>query len=106
MNKDEYDMEYNTLKHNFDVQVRQLLYQYAFSNNPYKEGDILEDHYQIIQVDKIKYTPCTSGSAHPSECVYIGQRLTKKLTPYKNNQVCTMFQSNVKKCHTTIGKGE
>jgi hypothetical protein len=73
--------------------IMQIQKKYAFSNNPFKIGDILQDHYQIIEVSEIKFTITIMRP----ECVYKGIKLTKKLKPLKNGEKTTMYQSNVKR---------
>lgn len=74
---------------------KELNKEYAYSNNPYKIGDILKDHYQIIKVESIKVYK-KYGSWEP-ECVYYGTQLTAKLEPKKRQDDNPgMCQSNVR----------
>ncbi len=67
---------------------------YADSNNPYKKGDILEDHFQIVEVAEIGYSMTSRGLC---SCTYRGRKLTKKLKPFKSGEFTTMWGSNVKR---------
>ena len=44
------------IEDDYKNQKKELYYKYASSNNPYKIGDIIKDHYHIIRIKKIMYT--------------------------------------------------
>lgn len=95
MTKDEYlkalkdvELEYNDTK-------RKLAIKYAFSNNPYSDGDIVEDHYCKIKVDTITWT--YDFNSNLSYCVYKGVRLKKDNTPYKSGERESIHQTNIEK---------
>lgn len=67
--------------------------EYAKANNPYRKGDILEDHYQIIRVDEISF----SISNGVCSCIYKGLKLTKSLKPFKSGEVSIVYQKNVER---------
>lgn len=83
----EFEIEYKNKK---DV----LCKEFAMSNNFYKVGDILQDIYQIIRVEKIKWTFVFPSNT--PECVYYGTQLSAKLEPKKRQDINShMYQSNV-----------
>lgn len=90
---EEYKQKLEELEIEYKNKKNALGREFAMSNNPYKVGDILQDHYQIIRVDSISYS-IIHGIP---ECVYYGTQLKKDLKPKKiqENSPC-MFQSNVK----------
>ncbi len=66
-----------------------VIREYALSNNPYKVGDIIQDHITKIKITKIFvsiYSKC---------CVYEGIKLKKDGTPYKNNPLDKIYQGNI-----------
>lgn len=94
MTLEEYKARLADLEREHKAKRNELARNYAMSNNPYKIGDILQDHYQIIKVDTIKWT---MGYNAP-ECVYLGVQLTKNLVPKKRQDDSpAMYQSNVKR---------
>jgi len=70
----------------------ELKKEFAFSNNHIKIGDIISDHFQTIQVDKIQFSV---GNGYP-QCVYIGKLFTKKRKPFKNGKLGQIWQCNLK----------
>ena len=69
-----------------------LAISYALSNNPYKIGDILQrKEAYIIKIDKI--TVDINSYGIPG-CVYHGPELKKDLTPKKNGNRESIWQSN------------
>tara|TARA_R110000744_G_scaffold148351_2_gene261408 strand:- start:20218 stop:20508 length:291 start_codon:yes stop_codon:yes gene_type:complete len=92
MNKEEYKNKLEAINEKASKDRESVHIDYANYNNIYKKGDILQDHHQIIRVEEIKYT------MHQGECIcnYRGEGLTKKLVPFKNSRIETMYGSNVK----------
>lgn len=79
----------------FAAKKRKLDEEYALSNNPYKVGDVLQDHFQIMRVEYIGWSYTHYGTP---ECYYKGTQLTQKLVPMKKQDVKSMmFQCNVKR---------
>lgn len=76
------------------VAKQKLCSTYAMSNNPYNVGDIIYDHVCTIKIDSIGWS-FPHGSDLPV-CVYSGQRYTKKGVPVVREEVCVVWQSNVK----------
>lgn len=94
MTFEDYEAVLAALEREYKAKRNELARAYAMANNPYKVGDILQDHYQIIRVEYIKWR--YSYSEKP-ECIYYGTQLTKKLAPKKKQDLDPrMVQSNVK----------
>ncbi len=88
--------DYTSKKRVLSVQhakeFERLHIEYATANNPYRYGDILQDHHQIIKVEEIGFT-VNSGIC---SCRYKGVRLKKNLQPFASGEKVTMWQTNVK----------
>ena len=70
-----------------------LLKADAEANNPYKHGDIIEDHYQVGKVLSSIIKINVNRGIY--EIVYKCERLTKKLKPYRGGELTTVYLSNV-----------
>lgn len=92
MTLEDYTSRKKTLSEQHSKEFEELHIQYANANNPYKSGDILQDHHQIIKVEEIGFT-LNSGIC---SCRYKGVRLKKNLQPFANGEKITMWQTNVK----------
>lgn len=94
MTEKEYKQKLVELEIEYKNKKDALGLEFEMSNNPYKVGDILKDHHQIIRVEKIKWKWAFLSII--SECVYYGTQLTAKLEPKKRQDInpC-MYQSNV-----------
>ena len=88
----EYDNEMQSLESEFEVKKKELMKEFAFSNNPHKIGDVVADHSGSIKIEKIKYGKSISN--YPC-CVYIGIELKKDLTPAKKQNHTQIWQSNL-----------
>ncbi len=94
MTEEEYDEKLQKIEKEYAIKKHTLSINFAKSNNPYKIGDIIRDHYETIMIDKIK-TNLASWCSYPS-CVYSGILVTKKGIPFKNGKRGTVYQDNVK----------
>lgn len=74
MTEQEYKKQLMILDGEYLRKKKSLDWEYAFSNNTVKRGDIVSDHMGSIRVTGILYT-VTSGMP---QCVYVGEVLTKK----------------------------
>jgi len=92
MTKEEYIEKMKVINHNAEIEKQKVKQEYAFSNNSYKIGDIIKDHYQIIKIEKVNWV--FAGGNYP-ECVYTGIKLKKDLTPFISGEKSQMWQSNV-----------
>lgn len=81
MNKEEYLKSKKALEEEFEEKKKQLVREFAFSNNPVKIGDIITDYYKTIRVEKLL---CGYHFGSPMPCMfYRGTRLNKKGEPAK-----------------------
>lgn len=95
MTEEEYKQKLGELEIEYKNKKNALGQEFAISNNPYKVGDILQDHYQIIRVEKIRWAWMYATSPTPG-CLYFGTQLTAKLEPKKRQGINPyMHQSNV-----------
>lgn len=95
MTKQEYWTRFNAIQKQFEDNKRELARTCAYSNNPYKVGDIIKDDKgSIIQIERIMYS-YGYGDDIPF-CVYEGKSLKKDLTPRKVKPLREkLFQSRV-----------
>jgi hypothetical protein len=92
MKKKVADIKKDSEKKMFDV-----ITTYAEKANPYKQGDIIEDHYQVGKIKQINYAISVySGSF---QITYVCERLKKNLEPFKSGEMCTIYFANIKKQH-------
>jgi hypothetical protein len=92
MTLDEMKNKISEIEKENNLKIKKVYADYAFSNNPYKVGDIIEDHLCKIQIDNIKFV-ILYGSA---SCVYYGILIQKNGKPFKNNKRGVIYQTNVK----------
>lgn len=95
MTRQEYEQKKKILKQDYDHNLYILDREYAMANNPYKIGDIIEDHIGRIKIEKISF-----GYSFPHEtpeCIYYGIEVKKDNTPKKKQDLNRkIFQSNIK----------
>jgi len=84
-----------TLDKTHDNKIKALYKLFAMSNNTVKVGDIVEDHYQRVKVEKIGWYINTPGAG----CTYTGPLYSKKMVPFKSGARDTMYQENLKVNH-------
>jgi len=91
MTQEEYKQKLADLRREYDEKVEHLNDLYAIDNNPYKAGDIFEDHCGKIRIDKID-----TGISHERLpcCVFYGLELKKDGTPKKNGNSRMAWQCN------------
>lgn len=95
MKEDELKKRILEIETKYRLEKMKVYRTFAFTNSPYKKGDILEGNTEIIRVESIKYHIMFHEGI--SECVYLGERLTKKLKPYKKSKGGRIYQSAVKR---------
>ena len=86
----EYDSKMQLLESEFEAKKKELMKEFAFSNNPHQIGDIITDHIGSIKIEKIKWG---KGVNQFPSCVYIGVELKKDLTPAKKQNHTQIWQS-------------
>jgi hypothetical protein len=94
MTLEEYQERKKVIDNKYEQEVQELKIEFALKNNIYKVGDIIQDHYHIIKIEKWKvYMEFCSDK--PASLLYIGVQLTKNLIPYKKQQDSHMYQNNI-----------
>lgn len=83
------------IENNKRYEISRLWKEYAESNNPYKIGDIINDHSGYGRIESIQVNKAF-GNEYP-ECVYWCEELTVKYLPKKNPSKRNIWQSNIKK---------
>ena len=91
MNKDELKSALKEAANEYELKKSEIYGMYAFSNNPYKIGDIISDNVGTIKIEKIKF----NVSFGESECVYIGTQYNKNGEVSKKQDHNTIYQSNI-----------
>lgn len=76
------------------TKINELEHEYVTSNNPYKEGDIIEDHIGKGLWNG-KYEVYSSGRNSIPEMVYHCRVLKKDGTPTKREEYRPIFSSNI-----------
>ncbi len=94
MTKEEYQDRIKQIDAKHKKMKTDLAIEYAKSNNPYKVGDIVEDHIGKIRIERI----CISKIIidYPC-CTYYGVELKKDGTPCKRQTNRGIHQSNILK---------
>ena len=93
MTKDEYDKTYEIIENERKDKIRLFKITYAMSNCSIERGDMVEDNSERILIEDIKcHIPF--HKEYP-ECCFFGPRYTRKMKPYKNNDVGRVSQLNI-----------
>lgn len=92
MTKEEYDLALNAASTEYDNKRRQIIREYALSNNPHNIGDRITDHIGTIEIKEIK-AHCHFGGI--PECVYIGVQYNKDGKLSKKQDHTKIYQSNI-----------
>jgi len=102
MTKKDFLSELTILRQDYKKAKEDLYLKFAEANNPYKIGDIIEDHYHTIKIRKILYYfPDTraifnDGSDFPTT-TYIGTELNLELSPKRIQKNIYMCLCNIKR---------
>ena len=94
MTEQDFKKELSELEKQHNKSKRELIHKYALAHNHFREGDIIEDHYHIIQIETMTSELKMNGLG---TMVYIGIELKKDLKPKKKQVNKTMHQENVKR---------
>lgn len=73
---------------------KDLNIEYAMSNNPYKVGDVVEDHIGKLKIER---TVIDSKPWDLPSCIYYGVELKKDGTPCKRQTNRAVYQDNILK---------
>lgn len=86
----EYKTEQIKLYKEYNKDIEALKKIYALENNPYKIGDIVQDHSTkiIIETSRVYMTD-------PPQMVYTGVWLKKDGTPNKKGEKADIYQQNI-----------
>ena len=94
MTEQDFDAEIIRIESEAKIQKNKLYIKYAESNRTNNVGDIITDHLCTIKVEK--FVVRFPGLSRYPSIVYSGIKLKKDLTPYKNGDWDTIWQSNIK----------
>jgi hypothetical protein len=92
MTLQEYKKKLEEIKKAYEFSKINLIKEYAFTNNPYKEGDVFTDHIGSIRVEQIQVTV---HNETPS-CIYTGLVLKADGKPTKKMEKRSAYQINEK----------
>ena len=95
MNIEEYKLKLENARNEYESNKDRISTEFAESNNPYKIGDVVTDHYHTIKIEKHQIA-FTGMNAIP-ECVFFGTELKKDGTPKKRQENNPVYQSNIGK---------
>ena len=71
--------------------TKEILVNEARKNNPYKVGDVIEDHYQIGKIKSVVIN--TNIGRRTYSISYRCERLTKKLKPFISSYTSNLILS-------------
>ena len=94
MTEQDFDAEIIRIESEAKIQKNELYLKYAESNRTNNVGDVITDGSSTIEIKKhvVRFT----GLSRYPDIVYSGIKLKKDLTPYKNGDWDTIWQSNIK----------
>lgn len=93
MTKEEFKKKCAELKADYESKLDNLHLDYAKGLVKHKIGDIIEDHYQKVIVEKIIFKNDLNYGLEP---VYLGVLLNKNNTPRKDGKKGEIWHSNLK----------
>jgi len=91
---DETRIKLDELQQDYDDKCFKFISEEAKANNPYRQGDIIKDHYQVGKV--LSTIISISIDSREYQISYKCERLTKKLKTYRNRELTTIYLDNVK----------
>lgn len=94
MTEEELEIELKRNKEVYEKEKLTLLKAFAIQNNPFNIGDKISDTNDTIIIDKIQFAYNFDNTR--LMCRYLGFRLKKDGTPFKNGQIAAIYQSNAK----------
>ena len=94
MTQEEYKKRVAELQADHDKALRELKDEYALSNNPYKIGDIIEDHIGKGRITGMHPTRTYMGEP---TMLYVVDNLIKKGEINKREPTREIYQSNIRK---------
>jgi len=102
MTKKDFLAELNILRQDYKKAKEALYLNFAEENNPYKIGDIVEDHYHTIKIRKIKHRFPDARGIFNSESdfpttTFVGTELNLELSPKRIQKNIYMCLCNIKR---------
>lgn len=94
---EEYYKELEELKAKHAKEIKNFVENWALATNPYKAGDIVEDHVQRVRITGYVRVEMNYPRNDKPILVYRGDNLTKKNEVKKREPVATIYQSNIKR---------
>jgi hypothetical protein len=91
----EFELLHNDMLKRHAKELSDLHGKFAFSNNPYKVGDIIKDNSGSIEITYIQFVKGGGHRFKNPECVYNGYELKKDLTRSKKHILRKIYQSNI-----------
>jgi len=95
MKEMDYFLKIDEINKKCNYEMNKLHKKFALSNNPYKQGDIIQDHCQIIEIKEISITKSILSKV--PYCIYKGLKLKKNLEPFKSHENASIHQINIEK---------
>lgn len=92
---DETRVKLDELQQDYNEKCYKLIKSEAVRNNPYKQGDIIQDHYQIGKV--LSSIIKINVNSRIYEICYKCERLNKQLKPYRGGELTTVYLGNVER---------
>lgn len=93
MTLEEYKNRLKEIAKEKDVKEALLAKEYVEANNPYKVGDIVEDHIGKVLIERIRFAYALSGIPC---AVYFGSELKKDNSQKKNGSKRDVYQTNLR----------
>jgi len=93
MTKEEYLNNLETLSKMHSHSIERLAKKYALSNNDISVGDVITDQLGSIRVKEVSTS--TSFTRDLPECIYRGEKCTKKGKPTRGDSNRWLWQSNI-----------
>lgn len=93
MTLEEYKTRLKEIAKEKEAEEIQLAKEYVEANNPYKIGDIVEDHTGKVLVERIRFAFELSGMPC---AVYFGSELNKDNSKKKNGSKRDVYQTNLR----------
>ena len=90
---EELESEILQLRKELEEKTKRLIFEEARSQSPYKVGDIIQDHYQIGEIEKVIVV--TNQVNLTFDFVYNCKKLKKDLKPFKSGESCRIYLMNV-----------
>ena len=95
MTQEEYEKNIELLERRHNIERNKLHKEYAYANNPYSIGDIIESTTShLLRIEGIAVG--FRYMCDIPECIYRGVRIRKKdLTPFKTGEKMKFYQTDV-----------